>query len=243
MDPKILTALIAAVVAVISAAISVVGQIRLARFKAALEEQKEARTKQQQAAEVFSRYRDPLIHSAYDLQAKLYNILRQGLLDVYYVHGNDSEREYTVQNTIHVIAQYLCWREIIRREIQYFDLGEVESTRRLTELMDKIKMLFLTDRFDRVFRIFRGEQRAMGEKMITREDGKLGCLGYGSFVECQEDRFRRWFRQLENDVEILSKDLPSHSERLIHLHHALVDLIDYLDPDCVRFQRKYRQKV
>ncbi|MGA7640931.1 MAG: hypothetical protein WBW56_01895, partial [Syntrophobacteraceae bacterium] len=132
---------------------------------------------------------------------------------------------------------------IIRREVQFLDLGEIGSTKKLTELLDRVDELFLTDKYSRVFRIFRGEQRAIGEKMITREDGKPGCMGYGLFVECHDERFRRWFRQLEKDIEILSKDLPSHAERLIHLHHALIDLIDYLDPNCIRFQKEYRKKV
>ncbi|OEU67070.1 MAG: hypothetical protein BA867_01195 [Desulfobacterales bacterium S5133MH16] len=243
MDTAILTAMIAAVVAIISAVISIIGQIRVAKLNAKFAEKKEARGKRQQAEDIISKYREPLAHSAYDLQAKLFNIMRQGLLQVYYVKGNESEREYTLQNTIYVIAQYLCWREIIRREIQFFDLGEIESTQKLTELMDHIQMLFLTDGLDPVFRIFRGEQRAIGEKMIISENDRQSCLGYATFVENQDDSFRRWFRQLEKDVELLSKDALSHGERLILLHHALIDLIDYLDPDCLRFQAKYRTKI
>jgi hypothetical protein len=243
MDPKVIISLIAAGVAVVSAVISIAGQIRLAKFNAALEQEKETREKQRKAEEILSRYRDPLAHAAYELQSKLFNILRQGLLQVYYVNGNESEREYTVQNTIFVISQFLCWREIIRREIQYLDLGEVESTRKLTELMEEIQMLLLTDGFGRVFRIFRGEQRAIGEKMITCDSEKHGCMGYARFVEQQDDTFRRWFHQLENDVVTLSKDLSHNAERLVHLQHALIDLINYLDPRCIRFQEKYRQKV
>lgn len=169
--------------------------------------------------------------------------MRQKLLQVYYAEGNESEREYTLQNTIYVIAQYLCWREIIRREILFFDLGEVESTRKLTELMDQIQALFLTDDLDSVFRIFRGEQRAIGEKMIVSENERRSCLGYATFVENQDDPFRRWFRQLEKDVDLLSKGPSLRGERLVHLQHALIDLIDYLDPNCIRFQEKYRTKI
>ena len=140
MDKAILTAIIAAVVAIVSAVISIIGQIRVAKLNAKLAEQKEMREKRQKADYIISRYREPFANAAYDLQAKLYNIMRQGLLQVYYVKGNESEREYTLQNTVYVIAQYLCWREIIRKEIQFLDLGEVESTRKLTELMDQIQM-------------------------------------------------------------------------------------------------------
>ena len=100
-----------------------------------------------------------------------------------------------------------------------------------------------TDSIDPVFRIFRGEQRAIGEKMIISENERYTCMGYASFVENADDSFRRWFRQLENDVDLLSKDPMSRGERLIRLHHALIDLIDYLDPNCIRFQGKYRSKI
>lgn len=243
MDPKVLTVIIAAGVAVVSATISIIGQIRVARLRAQLDAEKETREKSHEAQIVLSRYREPLAHSAYDLQAKLFNILRQGLLQVYYVKGNESEREYTLRNTIYVVAQYLCWREIIRREIQYLDLGEVEATRKLAELLDKIQGIFLTDGLDRVFRVFRGEQRAIGEKMTVPEDGRLSCMGYASFVEAKDDSFTRWFSQLEQDVDTLSKDALGRGERLVQLQHALIDLLDYLDPACVRFQKKYRARV
>jgi len=108
MDLKIITALIAAGVAVISAVITIVGQVRVARLNASLQKDKETREKNEQAQAIVSKYRDPLVHAAYDLQAKLFNILRQGLLQVYYVNGDEAEREYTTQNTIYVVAQYLC---------------------------------------------------------------------------------------------------------------------------------------
>lgn len=247
MDKKVLTAIItatiAAGVAVLSAIISIVGQIHLANFKASLEREREIRTKKQQADEVMSKYREPLVYAAFELQSKLFNILKQELLDVYYIDGTESEREYTLQNTIFVVAQYLCWREIIKREIQYLDLGEIESTRKLADLMQKIESLFLTDKLNPVFRIFRGEQRAIGEKMITRENGKPICLGYASFVESENESFRRWFKKLEDDINKLAASPLEYGERLEHLQHALIDLIDYLDPECVRFEKKYRQKV
>ena len=243
MDAKVLAAIIAAGVAVLSAIISIIGQFRIAKFKASLERDREIRAKKQQAEEILSKYRDPLVYAAFELQSKLFNILKQGLLQVYYTNGTELEREYTLQNTIYVIAQYLCWREIIKREIQYLDLGEIEATRKLADLMQRIESLFLTDSLNPVFRIFRGEQRAIGEKMITREDAKPTCLGYASFVESEDASFRRWFKKLEDDIDTLADSPLSNGERLVRLQHALINLIDYLDPECVRFQKNYRQKV
>ena len=122
-------------------------------------------------------------------------------------------------------------------------MGEEDATQGLAELLDRIQFLFLRDDLKRTFRIFRGEQRAMGEKMIAQENGAPGCIGYASFVEADDDSFRRWFRQLETDIDRLASNPAVHGERLVLLQHALIGLIDYLDPKCVRFQKKYRHKV
>ena len=240
---EIPTALIATIVAVISAAFSVLAQFRLEKLKASLECDRYSRDKQGEAERLISCYREPLVHAAHDLQSKLFNILRQGLLELFYVKGNESEREYTVQNTVYVLAQFLCWREIIRRELQFLDLGEVQSTRHLTELTDAIEKILLTNEQDPVFRIFKGEQRAIGEKLIVYEHDRLVCMGYAAFVENQDEDFRKWFRKLENDILTLTTDLSTRSERVIALQRALIDLIDYLDPQYVRFQEQYRQKA
>ena len=159
------------------------------------------------------------------------------------MNGNEAEREYTVQNTVYVVSQYLCWREIIRREVQYLNLGGVDATRKLSSLFELIDNLFLMDSFDRVFRVFRGEQRAIGEMMIKSSYGRLFCMGYAEFVNCQDESFRRWLNKLENDVEILSKELPKRFDRLFNLQHSLIDLIDYLDPDFIIFQDESRKKA
>ena len=79
--------------------------------------------------------------------------------------------------------------------------------------------------------------------MIQSDNGNLFCLGYASFVEAQDSHFRRWFKQLEKDIDFISKNLTENSERLMQLQHALIDLLDYLDPDCIRFAEQYRSKV
>lgn len=70
--------------------------------------------------------------------------------------------------------------------------------------------------------------------MIQSENGNLFCLGYASFVEAKENHFRRWFTQLEKDIDFLSKNLTENSDRLAQLQHGLINLLDYLDPDCIR---------
>jgi hypothetical protein len=52
-----------------------------------------------------SRYREPLVRAAYDLQSRLFNTLRQdqrGFLAKYVVGGDPKEQEYARENTLHV---------------------------------------------------------------------------------------------------------------------------------------------
>jgi hypothetical protein len=77
------------------------------------------------------------------------------------------------------------------------------------------------------FRVWRGEQQAIGERMLSYEYGRPHCLSYARFIEQRELDFRDWFRRLERDVPRLAAD-PS-SERLRLLQNELVDLVWELD--------------
>src|SRR5205085_8842799 len=101
-----------------------------------------------------SRYREPLARAAYDLQSRFYNIIRQGLIEAYLVNGAKREQSYVIENTVFLIAQYFAWAEIIRKHIQFLDLGADEQTRSLAHLQDDMHTLFRTDQWGPQFRIF-----------------------------------------------------------------------------------------
>jgi hypothetical protein len=61
------------------------------------------------------------------------------------------------------------------------------------------------------------------------------CVGYASFVEKGTDpEFSKWFERLGKAIDELPGQRP---DRLIAVQHALVDLIDFLDPRHERFGR------
>ena len=93
--------------------------------------EKERRSAAEQRERETSRYKEPLLRSAYDLQSRLYNILKQGFLDVYLSKGDDREKTYAVENTTFAIAQYFCWSEALRREVQFTDLEDQPKARNL----------------------------------------------------------------------------------------------------------------
>jgi hypothetical protein len=101
----------------------------------------------------------------------------------------------------------------------------------------------LASEYGKVFRIFRGEQRAIGEVMIISKGDQFFCMGYAAFAEKKEPEFRHWFDPLRESVDAMATDLSSDHGRLRLLQHALVDLIDYLDPNYMRFDQERCKKA
>ncbi|HSE82424.1 MAG TPA: hypothetical protein VLA87_12160 [Gaiellaceae bacterium] len=226
MEAAIIVAIIALIGAMLSAGFALYGQLHMAR-----------REEEQQAAQVLAKYREPLILAAYDLQSRLYNILRQNFLGKYYATDRDGSRQYAVDHTLYLIGQYLAWTEILRREVQFLQFSEDASTRRVSTLLFDVRDAFASDRpeLGPRFMIWRGEQNAIGERMITVEDGQRFCIGYATFVEkSDEPGFRRWFERLASDIGVVAGE---PNLRLRKLQHRLVDLVTTLDEGGVRFQK------
>lgn len=243
MDIEVIVAVISAIAALIASGFTIWGQIRLAQFQAELEEKREERLKKQEAEAILSKYREPLVNAAHELQGRLFNILRLKFLAHFYLNGNEREKQYAVENTLYVIAQYFGWTEIIRRDVQFLDLGEIETTKELSKLQDHICNLFLDSRLGPVLRVFRGDQRAIGEKMIIVDGSNSYCMGYAQFFHTKEENFHYWLAPLRGHIDTLSKGLEQHSDKLVQLQHALIDLIDFLDPNYVRYPLEKRKKI
>jgi hypothetical protein len=216
MDPAIIVAIIALVASVISATVSLFGDVLLASW-----------TARREMKSVLARYRETLAEAAYELQARLWNILKLEFLQTYYLDGEDTEREYAVENTLYVVAQYLAWVQALRRDVHLSRFPQFRDP--VGRRTDGIGQLFGSDDpgLGDHFRVWRGEQQAIGELMLSYEDGRPQCLTYARFVEHQGRGFRKWFARLEKDIPALAAD-PS-SERLRQLQNELVDLVRELD--------------
>ena len=236
-------------------------QVQMIKLQDELAQRSTEESREWEAQELMRTYHDPLLRSAVDLQSKLFNILRLHLLDKFYNNGTEIEKEYTIENTLYVIAEFLGWVEIVRREVQFIDLGNDGENRALVRLLDSISESFLSSGSPETFRIFRGEQRAVGELMmifLPAEGGLWGtdarlpspsrpsrreCIGYATFLENQEKpSVSRWFRKLRDDIDELAKG-HGHPERLISLQNALMDLIGNLDPEGLKYPMDRRAGV
>lgn len=240
MEP-VVTAAFAAFGAVVGALASYLG----VRQRLRAEDRWVERSREEEADRLIRRYRDPLLRAAFDLQSRLYNIAVLGFLDKYLANGSSSEQRYARESSLYVLAEYLGWVEILRQDVQFLDLGHQERSRQLRDHLDVVRHVLLSDRDDATLRVFRGEQRAIGELMIAHDPaGQRQCIGFATFVDKRaRGEFAPWFDTLAGDVDLLARDVRAHADRLVDLQHALVDLVDFLDPDHQRFSARGRSRI
>jgi hypothetical protein len=250
MKTELVVAIIAGVVALGSAGGTIWSSVTNTRHSdantKAIEELKIANDRTKAAAQrekEISIFREPLARSAYDLQSRLYNILKQNLIQVFLVGGNDRERSYVTNNTAFLIGQYLCWTELVRRKLQFIDLGESSKTKELLDLQDNIYGLWGTDAQPPLLRIFAGEQRAIGEALISTNGETSECMGYGAFLTTFTEGKNPLIDAIKADILSLETVSGQANERLTNLQHALIDLLGMLDPNFLRFPEKKRSKV
>jgi hypothetical protein len=85
-----------------------------------------------------------------------------------------------INHTVFVAAQYLCWTQIVHRDIQYIDTAENTKTQGLINLQYNISKTWGSDKIQSsLFRLFSGEQEQVGETLqqLNKKD-KWECMGY-----------------------------------------------------------------
>jgi hypothetical protein len=194
------------------------------------------------ADEIASRFREPLLQAAFNLQTRIYNIVNMGFLQVFASGSRpDDERDYAYENTLYLLGQYFCWVEVVRRESQFLDPRSRARNRDVTRQLERVRDAFASSEQPEILlRIFRGQQRAIGEVMLDPTESAVAglprwdCLGYAAFVEKREDQhLQRWFRRPRCDLSVLQSE-SARTARLVDVQHALLELIRTLDPSAER---------
>ena len=177
------------------------------------------------ARKVLDTYGGPLVDAAYELQARLYNILSLQFVDRYLKNNAQDKKDAAIHSTLFVFAQFFGSRELIRGEIQYLRFSRHRRTRRVSQLIWEIGEEFLADSYGPQFMLWRVEQRGLGERMISSVNGRVTCLGYAAFVE-QRDTMAEWLKPLLHDLENLD---DGGRRRLTRIQHLLLELVRELD--------------
>ncbi|MGW5637986.1 hypothetical protein [Streptomyces sp. NPDC003832] len=193
-----------------------------------------------------TQYGASLAWAAFDLQSRLHNVLGRRYFELFLTGGSRQDAELARRSTVFVVAEYLGWVEILRRDVQFLDLGRTEPNRKVMTQLSRISETFgKSPAHSGEFSLFRIQQRAIGAVMIHPESapGHRRCLDYPEFCARldTDDRFGAWFSQLLQDVDAVAADITAGEARLATLQRQLVELIDLLDPDAVRFPQFHRQ--
>ena len=135
----------ASVVAVLAAAVALLNTAYTTRLNSRLQAEREAKSKAELLDELMDRYREPLLQAAYDLQSRIYNIVDQGFLATHDLRGTEATKEYARENTLYVLADYLGWIEILRREVRFLELGDEAANRAWTGSLTAVRNTLLSD--------------------------------------------------------------------------------------------------
>jgi hypothetical protein len=249
VSPEVIVTLVSAALALLSAVAAGVMANRSARQSHELERQHRRETQAEAAKRILNQYRDPLLDAANTLQGRLYNIVRQNYFGRYLHCGDPDEERYARNYTLFAIGEYLCWVEIVRRELRFLDLGKIVDTRQLLGHLTQTQHVFQTASARSPFMIFRGRQRAIAELMAVPTNATEGprteCMGYAAFDRRldADPEFAAWFARLSHDVDVVARSGDLDNIRLFRLHSELIDLIDFLDPELIRIPKELRQRL
>lgn len=200
---------------------------------------------------VYRKYKDPIILSAIELMFRLDEIceeptlfLRSELIeqkpkqietltvdDPYY-------QRYKLISSIYRLCAFLGWLELYRQDITFLDSGISRSNRKLEKCIENIRSELADGQLNKFNMkkdqlIFREEQRAIGEAMISENNHNRFVMGYGNFCMLFEKSSHEefgWLRIVQNfllDIQDLEEDF--RIVRLRGLKSHLYDLIVLLD--------------
>ncbi|CAN5524963.1 hypothetical protein BH09ACT4_BH09ACT4_19210 [soil metagenome] len=224
------------VLSVISVVVAGLFSVRTQRLSAQLEKERDARLEEQSAIKAAERVYEPLAQSAAELQSRIFNIVETGWLGVqkrYESHG-----DYAMVSTAFLFAQYFGWIEA-RRQAVLASSGEGGRDVTVQRHIDGVLKVLRRSDESEAFLFFTTEQRAIGELMLTWEvHTETGLriphiMGYAAFTVryATDEAFYKWFTPILSGMSLVAK---GDNHRLVSIQHALVTLIDELDP-----KRKY----
>ena len=79
--------------------------------------------------------------------------------------------------------------------------------------------------------------------MIDRAATAPRCLGFAAFLESRPAKLDYWLNPLREDVKRMAADAIPFQRRLSTVQHTLIDMLNFLDPECSRFPARSRTKV
>jgi hypothetical protein len=189
--------------------------------------------------QLLATHRDPAVRAINELQGRLWVVLSSGAANYRYVKGQ-RRGQYYIESTAFVVAQYLAWSELMRRQIAALDYRD------LSRLLDEVSEGFAHG--GPGFQLFLYDQREIGERLMaaSTHDPTAPIFRYSDFRDMMgASDLPESLRALRDASKHLLEHVEDESTRAARIQNALIDLLDFVDPDrrWVRTERRNRFSI
>jgi hypothetical protein len=227
VDTALVVAVISGVIALVSAGFSWRAQLAVTDRQALRDQEARDDERRSRAKVVLDSNRGPLVEAAWDLGDRINHIRNRGFLDVQ-VDGRDQDATLT---TLFRLAQYLGWREVVRRQVQLLRFEDEGDTRLVAGFLADVMRVLSHNRIDGGgAMLFSDELRGIGELMISeRADGAVCVRGYATFRRDYHEMFAPWMERFADEL-LTSREMVG-CDRLRLLHWALLGVLLLLDEE------------
>ncbi|KAF2833108.1 hypothetical protein CC86DRAFT_365084 [Ophiobolus disseminans] len=247
VDASVIVSIVIAVISVLGTLIvAFVGHVTAKKQEAArhdlarrLEEMKEKRQEARDLAALTAKYSQPLMVAAYELQARLYELLE------YPISKEHLETQEGLEDikifTCYRFAVLLAWTHILKSKAQYFSFTTDTNLRKIGDLV-----LRVNEEFDRRrgndgqnVGVWPGSRVLVSERMIKtathEKEVPLDTMvrGYNEFRRDWDTLFKSpmgYFCQWIDDMLLARKEGQEHKDDALRCtQHNLVDMVQHLD--------------
>jgi hypothetical protein len=183
--------------------------------------QREQRVEREKLMAHFS---GPAVRALHDLENRILGTVKVQALG-YDEIKRDGHKQYYVDATTFQIAQCCAWIEILRDKMGALDYAG------LIQKLEEVSASLASPMTG--FRLFRLEQREIGERMTSIVNGEITCLGYSDFLDAlNREKPVTCFSVLRERVELLLESWPQEVVKLIRIQRSLLNAIAFIDEKC-----------
>jgi hypothetical protein len=234
VDTALVVAVISGMIALVSAGFSWRAQLAVADRQALRDQEAREEERRSRAKVVLDNNRGPLLEAAWDLGDRINRIRNGGFLDFL----GDERGQDAKLTTLFRFAQYLGWREAVRKQVQLLRFENEDDTRLVAGFLADVMRVLSNSRIDGArAMLFADELRGIGELMIIERDGApVSVRGYATFRRDYDEVFAPWMERFAE--ELLTAREMVGCDRLRLLHWALLGVVLLLDEE-----RAYRDSV
>lgn len=202
MDTEIVLAVISGSIAILVSVIACCQQYKISKDSMKNEKIKDRNVRKLENNKLLQKYKDPLLQASRELFINIENVFK--------IKTNFLKTDIDKKTFIYCFVQFLCWVEIIRKNLIIMD--DINSSKffNLREKLQVIQSSFDNNFVeDEKFKINLAEQKAIGE-LITKDNT---CISYTEFIS-KYNEFNPWLSKLEKYVEKLSQNIDNFTPSL-----------------------------